>query len=153
MPALDPTTWRQMSPLLDRALDLEPEARVQFMATLQSEQPRLARMLRELLGDHDRVLIDGFLEETTPISPAPPTLAGTTTTSIQLWNWATATWTSLASANINSAGGTLTGSPATVTPYIGTGANAGQVRVRVLATRTTNFTAQGNLLRITFDAP
>jgi hypothetical protein len=80
-------------------------------------------------------------------------LTGVTTTSIQLWNWTNSTWTTLASANIGSGGATLTGSPATVTPYIGTGANAGKVRVRVLATRTTNFTAQGNLLRITFDAP
>ncbi|HKD98893.1 MAG TPA: multicopper oxidase domain-containing protein [Micromonosporaceae bacterium] len=86
---------------------------------------------------------------------ACPSLGATpVSTSIQIWNWTTSTWTNLATANIGTAGATLTGSPATVTPYIGTGANSGQVRVRVRSTRPSpNFVTQGNLLRITYDAP
>ncbi|GII88108.1 hypothetical protein Ssi03_60980 [Sphaerisporangium siamense] len=81
-------------------------------------------------------------------------LAGLPTT-LWIWKWSTGTWTQLGAATpVGTTDTTLTRTvPAPESPYIGTGANAGKVRVRVLTTGAAPFTTQGNLLKLTYDAP
>jgi len=64
---LDSNWWRQVSPLLDEALELDPTARERWLVDLEREQPLIARELRRLLNVHDSVLTSGFLER----SPFP----------------------------------------------------------------------------------
>jgi serine/threonine-protein kinase len=54
--------WRQVSPYLDEALELDPSARDSWLADLEKEQPRIARELRRLLNLHAAVESSGFLE-------------------------------------------------------------------------------------------
>lgn len=73
MPLVDETLWRRLSPLLDRALELEGEGRSAFVEALRANAPELAERLEELLRTHDRVVASHFLE-TSP--ETPPSLAG-----------------------------------------------------------------------------
>jgi serine/threonine protein kinase len=50
--ALAPERWRQLRPLLDRALDLEPEARAAFLAEVSLDTPDLVEDLQRLLSRH-----------------------------------------------------------------------------------------------------
>jgi len=54
--------WESLSPLLDQALDLEPEARQAFLSSLGSIDPIVATTLGDLLGETERVLASDFLE-------------------------------------------------------------------------------------------
>src|SRR5262245_28824963 len=63
MPPLDKGLWPSLSPLLDRALDLDPPARDEMIARLERESPELADALRHLLTDHERLLASTFLEQ------------------------------------------------------------------------------------------
>lgn len=60
---LDPETWNLISPCLDQALDLEPEQLAGWLDDLQSTQPRIAMLVRELMADRDRLNEAGFLAE------------------------------------------------------------------------------------------
>ncbi|MEV8631729.1 multicopper oxidase domain-containing protein [Streptosporangium sp. NPDC051023] len=77
-------------------------------------------------------------------------------TTLWAWKWSTGAWVQLgAAADVGTADATITRTlPAPQTDFLGTGANQGKVRVRVLTTGTaTGFLTQGNLLRLTYDAP
>jgi serine/threonine protein kinase/tetratricopeptide (TPR) repeat protein len=76
---MDRCLWRSLSPLLDQALDLDPDARPAFLALVRSSEPALAVALEELLADDLAVLASNFLE--TPAVTArdlAPSLAGQT---------------------------------------------------------------------------
>ena len=62
MVKLDSNWWRQVSPFLDEALELDATARELWLADLEREQPLIAHELRRLLNVHDAVQTSGFLE-------------------------------------------------------------------------------------------
>ena len=47
---LDPATWRRVTAHLDEVLDLEGEARSRWLADLETREPEIARVVRELLS-------------------------------------------------------------------------------------------------------
>lgn len=59
---LDATTWRLVSPLLDRALDLGHDARADLLAELRTDRPDVAALVADLLAEHDRLVEARFLE-------------------------------------------------------------------------------------------
>ena len=65
-PPLDPRDWDDLSPLLDQALDLEPEARAAWLATLRRERPDIAARLEPLLAREARADEEGFLAREAP---------------------------------------------------------------------------------------
>jgi hypothetical protein len=73
MRRLDVTTWRLVSPLLDRALDLDSEGREGFLVQVRVERPELAALLEDLLAEYERVVREGFLE--TPLLRRPEYLS------------------------------------------------------------------------------
>ena len=74
----DLAMWRLMSPLLDRALDIDRDERNALLAELRTAQPDVATALEEALHEHDRLARAGFLETPPATHPAvPPPLAGT----------------------------------------------------------------------------
>ena len=62
MHKLNRALWQRLSPLLDRALDVEPSQRDQFLASVHAEDPELAAALERLLAEHQRVVASDFLE-------------------------------------------------------------------------------------------
>lgn len=62
MPKLDSNLWRQVSPYLDKVLELELSAREPWLANLDREQPEVARELRKLLNLDLAISSSGFLE-------------------------------------------------------------------------------------------
>jgi eukaryotic-like serine/threonine-protein kinase len=62
MAKLDSNLWRQVSPFLDQALELDPAARAPWLAELEKSAPDIARELRELLNLHAAVRESHFLE-------------------------------------------------------------------------------------------
>src|ERR1700754_239264 len=83
MRPVDPLTWQQVSPLLDRALDITDGDRAGFLADVRAQQPDLAPILEDLLIEYGQLCRTEFLEFTPPaVSPgplpdSPYTLAGT----------------------------------------------------------------------------
>ena len=75
MRLLDEARWREIEPQLDRALDLEGEARAAFLAELRREEPEAADLLDELLRVHERAMASRFLEELPEVEDQP-SLAG-----------------------------------------------------------------------------
>jgi serine/threonine protein kinase len=75
MPELNRALWQRLSPLFDRALDLEMTARRDLLADVRLEDPGLAAALEGLLAEHQRVLASDFLE-TPPLDGQAPSLAG-----------------------------------------------------------------------------
>ena len=76
---LDKALWSALSPLLDRALDLDAAERAAMIAELRGQRPELAEHLEHLLAQHDRLLGSAFLESALPIEDSPlPSLAGQT---------------------------------------------------------------------------
>ena len=107
--------------------------------------------------DFDRggssVADDGLAVDDFSLTPG-----GTPNTTVSVWNWTTSTWTSIAGpVSVGAADVTVANSvtpPGSVGQYIGTGANKGLVRVRVLSTSAgANFVTGGNLMRLVYDAP
>lgn len=73
----DKDFWHALSPLLDRALELDAVARAAMLADLERQRPDLARVLVSLLTEHDRLLESDFLESSLPIPhTAVSSLAG-----------------------------------------------------------------------------
>src|SRR5882672_7233463 len=68
--------WLKLSPLLDRVLDLDPDARPAFVAAIRADDAESASALEQLLGEHDRAVASGFLESAPVVSGAPMSLAG-----------------------------------------------------------------------------
>ena len=77
MAALNPVLWQSLSPLLDQALDLEPEARAAFVAMLRRDTPELGDAIDRLLDQHDRLSTSHFLE-LSPLDDSATQLAGQT---------------------------------------------------------------------------
>ena len=69
--------WERLSPLLDRALDLEPNDRRRFLMETRAEDPEAGAALERLLDEHDQVVASSFLE-TPLIALEPSSLAGQT---------------------------------------------------------------------------
>jgi len=80
MDKLDRHVWEQLSPLLDRVLDLEGPARDTFLHDLHVSAPHLASRLESLLHAHDKAAASGFLAAGPARPPVPPAgpLAGMT---------------------------------------------------------------------------
>ena len=74
----DKGLWERLSPLLDRALDLDPEQQVRFLSVVRNEDPDAAAALERLLEEHDQVLASAFLETPPLAGVAPASLAGQT---------------------------------------------------------------------------
>ena len=62
MRAVSPQRWRILSPYLDEALDLDPEARVAWLANLAHRDASLAGDLRAILAEHEVVHQAGFMD-------------------------------------------------------------------------------------------
>ncbi|MET0534880.1 MAG: serine/threonine-protein kinase [Steroidobacter sp.] len=58
----DPSEWQALSAALDRAFDLDPIEREQWLCELTVTQPKLAATLRELLAEREALNTRGFLE-------------------------------------------------------------------------------------------
>ena len=56
MKRLDPAAWHVISPLFDRALDLDAAARRAFLDELRASNPSAAETLTRLLASHERLL-------------------------------------------------------------------------------------------------
>ena len=54
MPPLDPARWRELSALLDAALELDANARAALVASAREATPDLAASLDELLAERAR---------------------------------------------------------------------------------------------------
>src|SRR5579862_4765627 len=63
---MDAERWRRLSPLLDRALDKEGEARVRWFAALRARDPALAAEIEGLVAEAESLERDGFLERPPP---------------------------------------------------------------------------------------
>src|SRR5262245_19684279 len=74
----DKALWHRLSPLLDRALDLDPSGRPAFVAAVRAEDHALADALERLLLEHERVLASSFLEGAPVDNREVPSLAGQT---------------------------------------------------------------------------
>jgi serine/threonine-protein kinase len=57
----DEIAWREISPYLDEALDLEPAARVAWLLALEGRAPTLAKRVKELLVERDLLEEQRFL--------------------------------------------------------------------------------------------
>ncbi|HET9300383.1 MAG TPA: hypothetical protein VFO11_10590, partial [Candidatus Polarisedimenticolaceae bacterium] len=69
MPSLDRDHWSVLSPLLDRAFELEPGELARWLEAMRVEQPSLADELERLLADRDAMRRDRFLESESPGEP------------------------------------------------------------------------------------
>jgi serine/threonine protein kinase len=67
--------WPKLSPIFDRALDLEPTAREAFVGAVRTEDAALGEALSALLEQHQRLLASDFLEQQA-LGPDEATLAG-----------------------------------------------------------------------------
>jgi eukaryotic-like serine/threonine-protein kinase len=73
MQPLDPDLWRTLSPYLDEALDLAPEQRERWLASLQEKDPGTAAHLRVLLAERQAIEDSGFLDGVVQVGVRPPT--------------------------------------------------------------------------------
>lgn len=77
MKRFDPAVWHVVSPLFDRALDLDGAARRAFVDELRVANPSVAESLTRLLASHDQLLGSTFLD-TPALADIEPDLAGST---------------------------------------------------------------------------
>jgi tetratricopeptide (TPR) repeat protein len=59
---LDPLLWKQISDCFDEVFELEPREREHRLNAIAVSQPSIARMVRELLAEHENLTASGFLE-------------------------------------------------------------------------------------------
>lgn len=78
MSILDAARWKAVSPYLEQALDLEPEERAAFLASVRAESREVAADLESLLAQQEAIERSGFLADATQPSapPARATLVG-----------------------------------------------------------------------------
>jgi eukaryotic-like serine/threonine-protein kinase len=76
VPELNRALWQRLSPLLDRALDLEPPLRGELLASVRAGDPDVAAALEGLLAEHDGLAASDFLEAPPLAQDAPPSMAG-----------------------------------------------------------------------------
>src|SRR5689334_13568832 len=60
--------WNQVSPYLDKALDMPETERASWLASLRETNPEIAARLEDLLRDHAAVKEKGFLEQGVPLT-------------------------------------------------------------------------------------
>lgn len=76
---VDKHLWGAVSPLLDRALDLDGPGRAALLAEIGSDHPELAAVLARLLERHDQLLGSSFLDGPAAAEVWPvPSLSGQT---------------------------------------------------------------------------
>ena len=63
--------WRELSPLLDKAIELEGDERAAWLDSLHSENPDLAADLELLLDEHDALTEERFLDQVAALPPEP----------------------------------------------------------------------------------
>src|ERR1051325_9673546 len=68
--------WLKLSPLVDRALELDPGAREAFLAEVRAGDEEVASALEQLVLELDPVMASGFLESLPPPAASLPSLAG-----------------------------------------------------------------------------
>ena len=75
---MKPELWRELSPYLDQALELEEGERDAWLEQLHAQRPDLTADLRGLLQEHGVLAREGFLEQAIALPPPPEssTLAG-----------------------------------------------------------------------------
>jgi len=66
MPTLNPDQWRALAPYLDQALEMDPQQRAAFLATLRAQDPALAAQLASLVEEHSRMAQAGFMDAGAP---------------------------------------------------------------------------------------
>ncbi|MEP6472799.1 MAG: serine/threonine-protein kinase, partial [Gemmatimonadota bacterium] len=77
MPRFSKENWPHLSPLLDEALELAPEARAAWLERHRVSHPSLAVELEALLGSEDELEREGFLSPAeAPVIPLVSTLVG-----------------------------------------------------------------------------
>lgn len=62
MPPISPDRWRLLSPYLDEGLELEPDRRSAWLATIAARDAALAAELRSMLAEHTLVHQERFLD-------------------------------------------------------------------------------------------
>jgi serine/threonine protein kinase len=72
-----PDWWQNISPHLDQVLELQPEERPAWLATLRQRDAVLADQLESLLREHAVLARDGFLEGGVEAPPGDASLVGT----------------------------------------------------------------------------
>ncbi len=68
MPSVNPHLWKELSPYLDRALELSAEERAAWLDSFRISRPELAGFIQDLLKEHSEAAEEQFLERS-PISP------------------------------------------------------------------------------------
>jgi len=63
MPALSPEQWREISPYLDEAAAIPDSKRASWLLSLRDKNPRVARIVEELLEEQRLLKEEGFLED------------------------------------------------------------------------------------------
>ena len=78
MPPISADRWRVLSPYLDEALEIAPDERAGWLASISAHDPVLAADLRTMLAQHQMVHETGFLEHAVLDSSTAriPSLAG-----------------------------------------------------------------------------
>jgi serine/threonine-protein kinase len=76
MSALTGERWLALSSYLDQALDMTPEERDPWLATLRVENPSVAADLMGLLAERDTINRAGFLETSVALHPTQQPLSG-----------------------------------------------------------------------------
>src|SRR6185295_19361681 len=74
----DTRLWQTVSPLADRALDLDPADRKALLDSVRAEHPDIADAVERFLLEHDRMLASAFLDESPLLTDSLPSLAGQT---------------------------------------------------------------------------
>ncbi|HUU36276.1 MAG TPA: protein kinase, partial [Vicinamibacterales bacterium] len=69
-------SWQSASPYLDTALDLPPEERAAWLASLRATTPQLADQIAGWLAQCDALDADDFLEGAAEVEPSRTALAG-----------------------------------------------------------------------------
>ena len=71
--------WHALSPLLDKALEMDPGGRAGLIAEVERHEPDVAHLLARLLEEHERLADSNFLESSLAVDDTPsPSLSGCT---------------------------------------------------------------------------
>ena len=62
MPPISPDRWRVLSPYLDQGLELSPDRRAVWLASIGARDAALAAELQAMLSEHEAVHKEGFLD-------------------------------------------------------------------------------------------
>jgi serine/threonine protein kinase len=73
----DATWWTNVSPHLDRALDMSPDERAEWLQSLHARDPDLASALETLLAQHEQLAQERFLDQSPDLVDATDVRPGT----------------------------------------------------------------------------